>query len=144
MNMMRRGETWLRGQRTKNVSELVTYKAGQESPIQCQASRALTRSEAVEDSNRIEGRFADWLIDVSELVVLKVGHGIQRLGQAVGHAIANLGPAPTSVAVVPSVGDRITADGKTYEVIKGPGDSHWHWHGSDNLTYRVHTVEVRA
>lgn len=143
MSMMRRGEAWLRSQRESNVSELVTYKAGQESPIECQATRALTRSEAVDDNNRIEGRFADWLIDVSELIVLTVGHGIQRLGQTVGHAIGNLGPSPTTAEVIPSVGDRITADGKTYEVIKGPGDSHWHWHGGDNLTYRVHTVEVR-
>jgi hypothetical protein len=141
--MMKRGEAWLRGQRTKNVSESVLYASGQSVPIACSASRALTRSEALEDGTRIEGRFADWLIDLTELVVEVAGHGIQRLGQNVGHAIANLGPAPSSSTVVPQVGDRITAGGVTYEVTKGPGESHWHWHGGDNLTYRIHTVEVK-
>lgn len=143
MNMRTAGSAWLRGQRKSHMSETVLYASSQEAPIECSAARAMIRSELLDDGNRVEGRFSDWLIDVAELVVSFAGHGIQRLGQSVGHAIDVLGPAPTTAAVVPRVGDRITADGKTYEVVKGPGDSHWHWHGSDNLTYRIHTVEVK-
>ena len=144
MNMLRTGQTWLRNQRRTHYSDAVSYQSHVESPIACKATRARFDTAAIEDSNRIEGRMVDWLIDVSELIVSVAGHGIQRLGRDVDFGFGRLGDPPTVTPVVPRVGDRIVADGKTYEVSTGLNGSHWDYHDRAGQTYRIHTVEVAS
>jgi hypothetical protein len=116
--LFKEAEAWLRSQRAEHFAGTITYTRDGVSNANVQATKAETRYETDDGAVIMNAKAVDWLIDNTELTL----DGSQ---------------------VQPQPGDQITDGTTTYLVAALGGESRaWIYHGRDNLTYRIHTVQT--
>lgn len=80
----------------------------------------------------------------AEIEMLSAGDGHQQIrtfrrDYLIDSVDYDFGDGP----VEPAIGDRVTDDGRHYEVCSlGAGEPPWRWHDRGSLRYRVHTIEI--
>lgn len=116
-NLMHSRAAFLAAQRHAHMTETVTYRRGSDA-AELDASRGHSDLEAETDYGVvIEVQTADFLVRAEDLVL--------------GGLVA-----------LPHEGDRIEADGKTFEVRAPGGQAPWRYADAHRLTLRIHTQEL--
>ena len=112
-DLLRDGLRWLDQQRQAHCSSAVTYSRGSTTAT-VMATYGRTEFEGLDDGGfRVTAHVIDFLITADAMPV-----------------------------DAPRVGDTITADSVTYEVMNLPGDGCWRWSDPYRTTLRIHTKEV--
>jgi len=63
-------------------------------------------------------------------------------GMRVGAAVVDFLILTENLPFEPKAGDRIIADGRTYEVMPLAGQGPWRWSDPYRQTYRIHTKDI--
>lgn len=116
--MIAKGEAAQRTWRKKHLNDDAAYARGTVSKL-IVATKGSTRTTVTSSDGAVtaQSRIVDFIVDKTE---------IKSFGE-------------------PRVGDKIEHDGQVYEVCHGlDGVKAWDWSGRDNMTYRIHTLQVFA
>jgi hypothetical protein len=115
-NLFKQGSDWLQSQRKTYLTEDIVYTRGATS---LNITATLGRSEFERSESNgfaVQDEMIDFLISVADLGELSL----------------------------PEVGDVITANSRTYEVNRIPGEGHFRYSDSYNTTFRIHTKMTGA
>ena len=111
MNFLETGFLWLSKQQKQFTSSGILYVRGEKS-FKLNAGFGRTKYETSDDYGlKIAAFSADFLVAASDL------------------------------QIVPKAGDRIVADGISYEVLE-LGDECWRWCDPHHITKRIHTKQI--
>ena len=114
-DLLRQGSLWLEQMRTAHCSSPVTYVRGAEAH-QVNATFGRKEYEVRDDYGLTVGA------QVTDFLILAADFPFDE----------------------PKSGDRITADGRVYEVLNLAGEGHWLWSDPYRTTMRIHAKEVGA
>jgi len=117
MNLLDDGMSMLDAARKASLSSDAVYSRGGTS-VTVPASRGNYQYEAATEGGAVvTAHVHDFIVSKADLL----------LGDAV---------------VEPMIEDRLTIQGKTYEVLDLAGGGAWRWHGPPGTAYRIHTKEI--
>lgn len=117
MNMMADGISMLDAARKASMSSDAVYSRGGESVTVAAAQGNYQYEAATEGGAIVTAHVLDFVVTAADLL----------LGDAV---------------VEPMVGDLITVNAKTYEVLDLAGGGAWRWSGPPGTAIRIHTKEI--
>lgn len=117
MSIFDTAQAWLRTQRTTHAAKSITYTRASESNS-VKATRGQSEYDTDDGVTITKSKMVDWIVDKADLT---------------------LGGTETK----PEVDDQITDEhGHIYRVAPMGQDPHFREHGSDGLSYRIHSVRV--
>jgi len=117
MNMLNDGLDMLDAARAASMSSDAVYSRGSTSVTVAATAGDYQYEVATEGGSVITAHVQDFIVSKDELL----------LGDAV---------------VEPMIGDRVTLEGRTYEVLDLAGGGAWRWSGPPGWAYRIHTKEI--
>ena len=116
-DLLRQAGQWLSGMLKQHASSKVTYSRGE----------------------------AEWVLDAT---FGQADRDVEdQYGVRVGATMLDFLVAASDFEPVfgePASGDRITADGRVYEVLDLAGQGHWRWSGIPGVTMRIHAKQVET
>jgi hypothetical protein len=116
-DMLENGMDWLESQRTRFMSQLVTYTRGSDS-IQISASCGRTQYQVADDTGMsVAAEIMDFIVHAGDLEI-------------------------DGSLLVPEGGDTITTGRGTYEVMFLAGDGYWRYSDPYGKAIRIHTKQV--
>ncbi|MCE5280332.1 MAG: hypothetical protein ABFD92_07820 [Planctomycetaceae bacterium] len=116
-DMLEQAVNWLNEVRGQHLSRQVSYSRGGQS-VQVAATLGSTRYDVVDDTGAVmQARATDFIVSAADLI----------LGDA---------------QITPRPGDRISLDGKVFEVLALAGGSHYRWCDPAGAMLRIHSKQV--